>query len=102
MAHNLATINGKTAMAFYGKTPWHGLGTELNEPATAAEAIAAAALDYNVELTPLVTPDGLAVPQRKAVVRADIARDRAKLGTKWRPAFQRPKHLVDGFLRCPQ
>jgi hypothetical protein len=31
-----------------------------------------------------------------------IARDRAKLGTKWRPAFQRPKHLVDGFLRCPQ
>ncbi len=71
MAHNLATTNGETAMAFYGETPWHGLGTRLNEPATAAEAIAAAGLDYNVELTPLVTSDGLPVPKRKAVVRAD-------------------------------
>src|ERR1043166_2120914 len=31
-----------------------------------------------------------------------IARDRAKLGAKWRPAFQRVIHGDDGFLRCPQ
>jgi hypothetical protein len=31
-----------------------------------------------------------------------IARDRAKLGAKWRPACHRRNHLVDGFLRCPQ
>jgi hypothetical protein len=31
-----------------------------------------------------------------------IARDRAKLGAKWQPSFYRPKHLVDGFVRCPQ
>ncbi len=31
-----------------------------------------------------------------------IARDRAKLGAKWRPCFQQRTHLVDGFLRCPQ
>ena len=31
-----------------------------------------------------------------------IARDRAKLGAKWRPSFQQRTHLVDGFLRCPQ
>jgi SNF2 family DNA or RNA helicase len=31
-----------------------------------------------------------------------IARDRAKLGAKWRPACQRHIHLVDGFIRCPQ
>ena len=30
-----------------------------------------------------------------------IARDRAKLGAKWRPAFYRPKHTFDGFIRCP-
>jgi phage/plasmid-like protein (TIGR03299 family) len=71
MAHNLATTNGKTAMAFYGETPWHRLGTALNEPATAAEAISAAGLDYQVELASLMTGDGLPVPQRKAVVRAD-------------------------------
>lgn len=31
-----------------------------------------------------------------------IARDRAKLGAKWRPAYQVRKKMVDGFLRCPQ
>jgi hypothetical protein len=30
-----------------------------------------------------------------------IARDRAKLGALWQPAFHRPQHLHDGFLRCP-
>jgi phage/plasmid-like protein (TIGR03299 family) len=34
MAHELETINGKTSMAYVGKTPWHGLGQELtpNQP----------------------------------------------------------------------
>jgi len=31
-----------------------------------------------------------------------IARDRAKLGAKWRPAYRVRKKMVDGFLRCPQ
>lgn len=31
-----------------------------------------------------------------------IARDRAKLGSKWQPAYQVRRHLADGFLRCPQ
>jgi hypothetical protein len=31
-----------------------------------------------------------------------IARDRAKLGAKWKPAYQVRTHLVDGFLRCPE
>jgi hypothetical protein len=31
-----------------------------------------------------------------------IARDRAKLGAKWQPAYQRRSKADDGFLRCPQ
>ncbi len=31
-----------------------------------------------------------------------IARDRAKLGAKWKPAYQVRTKAVDGFLRCPQ
>jgi len=31
-----------------------------------------------------------------------IARDRAKLGARWRPAYQRRTKADDGFLRCPQ
>lgn len=30
-----------------------------------------------------------------------IARDRAKLGAKWRPVFQQRTHMSDGYLRCP-
>ena len=71
MAHNLAATNGRSALAYFGETPWHGLGTKLDEPATAAEAIAAAGLDYEVGLKPVITTDGIPVPQRKAVVRSD-------------------------------
>ena len=71
MAHNLAETNGRTAMAYYGEAPWHRLGTELASPATAADAIEAAGLGYDVELTGLETVDGIPVPQGRAVVRTD-------------------------------
>lgn len=53
MPHDLATINGHTAMMYYGETPWHDLGQRLDAPATAAQAIAAAQLDWEVEKLPL-------------------------------------------------
>lgn len=71
MAHNLATTNGKAAMMYVGEVPWHRLGTKLDQPATAREAIEAAGLNYLVELKPLRTADGHDVPMRKATVRAD-------------------------------
>lgn len=71
MSHDLATTNGRTAMMYAGVVPWHGLGTRLNEPATAREAIEAAGLDYLAELKRIQTTDGTPVPLRKAVVRSD-------------------------------
>ncbi len=71
MAHNLATTNGKAAMMYAGEVPWHRLGTKLNEPATAREAIEASGLNYRVELKSLATTEGTAFPQRKGVVRSD-------------------------------
>jgi phage/plasmid-like protein (TIGR03299 family) len=71
MAHNLASTNGKTAMMYTGEVPWHRLGTKLDQPATAQEAIQAAGLNYLVELKPLKTNDGFDIPTRKATVRKD-------------------------------
>jgi phage/plasmid-like protein (TIGR03299 family) len=73
MAHNLSTTAKKTAMMYVGDVPWHHLGTKLDQPATAREAIEAAGLNYLVELKPLKTNDGNEVPTRKATVRVDTS-----------------------------
>ncbi len=69
--HNLAVTNGKTAMMYTGDVPWHRLGTKLDQPATAREAIEAAGLNYLVQLKQLMTSDGNDVTTRKAAVRTD-------------------------------
>lgn len=71
MAHNLNIENSKASMMYVGQKPWHGLGTELDEPATAAEAIKAAQLDWEVVKQPLFAIGGsvaLPVPDKFAMV----------------------------------
>lgn len=53
MAHGLATIDKKPAMFYTGELPWHGLGIALDGPATSAQAIKAASLDWEVAKMPL-------------------------------------------------
>jgi phage/plasmid-like protein (TIGR03299 family) len=72
--HNLMILNGQASMFYIDETPWHGLGTRLNGPPTAKEAIKAANLDWKVTKTPVFTTvngQRLVVPDTFAVVRND-------------------------------
>ena len=53
MSHNLEQVDGQTSMFYTGQVPWHQLGRRLDKPATAAEAMEAANLDYTVVKKPL-------------------------------------------------
>lgn len=57
MGHNIKIENGEASMFYYGNTPWRGLGTKLDRPATSAEAIEAAKLDWEVVKLPLIAVD---------------------------------------------
>ena len=89
MPADLATTNNRTAMMYTGEVPWHKLGTRLDNPATAEEAIHAAGLDYQAELTPLTTIDDLPVPTRMGVVRSDTREIIGVVGTSYRPVQNR-------------
>jgi phage/plasmid-like protein (TIGR03299 family) len=95
MPANLATTDDRTAMMYAGETPWHGLGTRLDEPATAEEAIGAAGLDYRVELHSLRTDDAVPIPQRKAVLRSDTRQVLGVVGNSYVPV---QNHQCFGFL----
>ena len=95
MAHELATVNGRTSMMYTGEVPWHGLGTRLDAPATARETIQAAGLDYDVKLSDMTTTDGIPVPSKKAVVRTDTNEVLGVVGNSYVPVQNRQAF---GFL----
>jgi phage/plasmid-like protein (TIGR03299 family) len=105
MAHDLAIIDGRASMMYVGTKPWHGLGVELESPATAHEAIAAAGLDFEVELAPLTTTQGVPVPQRRAVIRSDTQEALGVVGNTYVPIQNRhcfnflDAVVADGGLR---
>src|SRR5688500_2132249 len=82
-------------MAFAGATPWHGLGTALEEAdlydwqSTARKA----GLDWDVELVPLVTADTNAKVAHRGVRRTSDGRVLGVVGPRFcvlqnRDAFQ--------------
>lgn len=64
-------------MFYVRETPWHGLGTKVDEAPTSAEAIKLAGLDWNVVCEPIYTGDNIEIPNMKANIRET---DRSVLG----------------------
>ena len=54
MAHDLyITASGSAAMAFVGKTPWHGLGTSMPENAPLEDWIRQAGFEWEIHTAPV-------------------------------------------------
>lgn len=66
------------------KTPWHKLGTVLENPPTIQEAIELSGLNWPVELKPLFLGDGTLVTH-KAVVRGDSGNVLGIVGPRYQP-----------------
>lgn len=76
MAHMIDETTGRAAMAYVGKTPWHGLGQSLTEGATIEEWTREAGLAYTVKESPvLFRTDAATEPEvftgRKVLHRSD-------------------------------
>ena len=71
MAHDLAiNADGQAEMCYTGDVPWHGLGTKLDNPATSAEAITAARMNWKVEKKQMRLIDAeIPIPGKAAIVR---------------------------------
>lgn len=77
MAHELNVMaDGRSAMAFVGETPWHGLGQELTPNAPLDVWVKEAGLNYEIHGGEVMTtlPDGqniITMPSRKLLYRND-------------------------------
>jgi len=76
MAHMIDTTTGTAAMAYTGKTPWHGLGQALTAGATIETWTQQAGLAYTVLESPVLFNTAAATePQawteRKVLHRSD-------------------------------
>lgn len=85
MSHNLSQTDGKAAMFYTGEVPWHGLGKKLEKVATAAEAIAAAGLDWKVNKEAIFLKDGTRIDRQYATVRSDTKKALGVVGEVYRP-----------------
>lgn len=84
MAHELSMIDGKAEMAYAGKRPWHGLGTQLPGTMTTAEALTAAHLEWSVEKVPALSSfDMSVIPDTYAVLRSDNHKPIGIVGDKY-------------------
>jgi len=90
MGHNINIRNGKASFMYYGEAPWHRLGTRLDQPATAKEAIEAAGLDFTVEKVAIKTePGDFPVPRYYATVRTDSNTVLGVVGSRYTPIQNR-------------
>jgi phage/plasmid-like protein (TIGR03299 family) len=102
MAHMIDTTTGAAAMAYVGRTPWHGLGAQLQPGASIEEWTAAARLGYTVLESPVLYESPASTelqrwPLRKVLHRSDTGAPLAVVSDGYRVV--QPGEVMDFFRR---
>lgn len=92
MAHH---IEENDSLFFVGATPWHGMGTELPQLATAAEAIQAANLGWTVSKEQVKTSAGKEVAGKFITIREDTGDGLGVVGDQY--SVLQNSHAFDFF-----
>ena len=71
-------------MFYVRKTPWHGLGTRVEEALTSQDALHYSGLDWTVQQEPLMTETFKDVPGFRANVRSDNGKILGIVGDKYK------------------
>lgn len=111
MGHNLSSANGRTKLVYTGATPWHGLGTKVENALTSEEAIIKAGLNWSVNKKQIQFNIGTGIPVQKdvpghfATVRSDTQDALGVVGSKYRvlqnaEAFKFFDSIVGEKLAC--
>ncbi len=79
MAHLVET------MAYAGEVPWHGLGVRVPADLSPDQMLEKAGLDWTVSKRRMVTEDGIAVPEKMALVRDSDKSVLDIVGKDWNP-----------------
>jgi len=84
-----AGITATDGMMYTGNAPWHKLGVKLDNPATAAEAIEAAQMEWSVITKPVYARNQAGgfeeVDGKRAIVRADTQEVFTIMGNGYEP-----------------
>jgi phage/plasmid-like protein (TIGR03299 family) len=96
------TTTGAAAMAYVGRTPWHGLGAQLQPGASIEEWTAAARLGYTVLESPVLYESPASTelqrwPLRKVLHRSDTGAPLAVVSDGYRVV--QPAEVMDFFRR---
>jgi phage/plasmid-like protein (TIGR03299 family) len=96
------TTTGAAAMAYVGRTPWHGLGAQLQPGASIEEWTAAARLGYTVLESPVLYESPASTelqrwPMRKVLHRSDTGAPLAVVSDGYRVV--QPAEVMDLFRR---
>ena len=92
MAHG---IQNDDSLFFVGATPWHGMGVELPQLATAQEAIQAANLGWQVDKQPVITAQGKTLADKFITVRSDTLEPLGVVGSQY--TVLQNEHAFDFF-----